>query len=284
MINWDTSRLVIVCYPQGAGGKFLINCLGLSDQCVFQHAVLAAKGISRSEKIQWINEHLALSESSGKWKDLGLGCTELFGMHGSEYLINYPEVLVQQLNPVIHHLSNGNKYFFITAHNTIYAQAYLKFWKNARVIVFNNHRPFIDQRYSRPENHKILAKFWNNVRDPSWPATPPKNIDELVTLPDAIQKELLIPFNNEIQQYMITDSIFDENYLIGCNQLIESLPQDQYFIWDTQAYNSIEQLLPQLDQCCRWLNIDSANSTEVNQYFTNWQQVLDLITKRYSNQ
>ena len=40
-IDFNTNNIVIVFYPRFAGGKFLINCLGLSDDAVFQNAKLA---------------------------------------------------------------------------------------------------------------------------------------------------------------------------------------------------------------------------------------------------
>jgi len=41
LVNFDTENLIIVCYPKNAGGKFLVNCLGLSDQSLFQSADLS---------------------------------------------------------------------------------------------------------------------------------------------------------------------------------------------------------------------------------------------------
>ena len=34
--NYNTDKLVIVAYPIGAGGKFLINCLGISEDACLQ--------------------------------------------------------------------------------------------------------------------------------------------------------------------------------------------------------------------------------------------------------
>ena len=36
-MNYETNKIIFICYPPGAGGKFLINCLGLSDSAVLQH-------------------------------------------------------------------------------------------------------------------------------------------------------------------------------------------------------------------------------------------------------
>ena len=34
--NFNTNKLIIVAYPMGAGGKFLINCLGISEDACLQ--------------------------------------------------------------------------------------------------------------------------------------------------------------------------------------------------------------------------------------------------------
>ena len=36
-MNYETNKIIFVCYPPGAGGKFLINCLGVSNHAVLQH-------------------------------------------------------------------------------------------------------------------------------------------------------------------------------------------------------------------------------------------------------
>ena len=39
-INWNTDRLIVLYYPQGASGKFLHGCVALSTQVEFQHKEL----------------------------------------------------------------------------------------------------------------------------------------------------------------------------------------------------------------------------------------------------
>jgi hypothetical protein len=39
-INWNTDRLIVLYYPQGASGKFLHGSLALSTQVEFQHKKL----------------------------------------------------------------------------------------------------------------------------------------------------------------------------------------------------------------------------------------------------
>ena len=46
MVNFKTCNLIIVAYPRMAGGKFLINCLALSNGAVLQDKIHATKDIN----------------------------------------------------------------------------------------------------------------------------------------------------------------------------------------------------------------------------------------------
>ena len=64
--DFMTDRLVIVYYPLGAGGKFLINCLGLSNQCVLQSIELANNQINNQftsiEKFQFLKFQIRIKK------------------------------------------------------------------------------------------------------------------------------------------------------------------------------------------------------------------------------
>ena len=90
MIDFNTNRLIIVCYPRGAGGKFLINALGLSNGAVFQDNDLAMQQLSKlftpEDKLAYIQTQVELI--TDQWTDLNLGCYQLFGMHNENYFQN----------------------------------------------------------------------------------------------------------------------------------------------------------------------------------------------------
>ena len=60
-LNYDTSNLVVFQFPRYAGGKFVQNCLGLSDHMVFQKQSLAQAQIdgnfSFEDKKEYILEY-----------------------------------------------------------------------------------------------------------------------------------------------------------------------------------------------------------------------------------
>lgn len=49
-MNFNTDKLIRVVYPSNAGGKFLINSLGLSKNCVFQHNIFAKTQLAFPDK------------------------------------------------------------------------------------------------------------------------------------------------------------------------------------------------------------------------------------------
>ena len=170
MINFDTSNLIIVAYPAGAGGKFLMNSLGLSTKAVLQDATLAEEDVngnlSSLDKLNILKSRMP----SGKWNDLGLGCMELFGVHQTMYdHHSYEECCNFKFNSAIDTISNSDKLFFV-AENRIYKPCiYLKLWPNAKIIAFDNSEKFVRERNRLPglEHIDKLTQYF--IGDKPWP-------------------------------------------------------------------------------------------------------------------
>ena len=182
MINFDTDRLIILWYPGGAGGKFLINALGLSNSAVLQDNELAIKQVrdlfTPADKLAHLRMQLDLVTTH--WNDLNLGCEQFFNFSNDLYLKNQPI----DINPNIEFVINNNLYFFIVAHDARYIREYLKRWPNAKVIIFKNVRDFILSRGNfrftgipEPTNQQINqsiinfdfeVKRFNNRNEPIW--------------------------------------------------------------------------------------------------------------------
>lgn len=186
MINYDTHHLVIVCYPGYAGGKFLINCLGLSDRAVLQDQELARKQLdgqlATEEKLNLLEQRLA--ETQEEWLDLNLGCVQLFGAS--------PLTQFDNFNPVIDRLSNSNKYFFMVLHDAKQLDRYLTVWPNAKVIILNNSAEFIKSRNKKEYTgwelyeHPKCDFYWDCswFLDYSLVAAKMQNLYDVLMLPD----------------------------------------------------------------------------------------------------
>ena len=148
MIDFNTKNLIIAYYPQGAGGKFLINCLGLSDKAVLQHADYIH--FNQTEKIEFLTTRI--QDTANHWADLGLGCSELFGI-GNDVYYKYPPSIIKNMkfNSAIETLSNNNLKFFIVAHWPSQCKKYLSTWPNATIIHFKYSDEFINFRTPNSE-------------------------------------------------------------------------------------------------------------------------------------
>ena len=169
MINFNTDKLIFVGFPWGAGGKFLINCLGLSDNAVLQDYEYAKQQLDgkfdKNDKINYIRKKL--KEVKTDWVDLDLGCYQLTNVSNTDYLSIPSDEIKQNTNfhPVITELSQRNQeYFFMIAHTNEYFDAYFKIWANAKLIILKNC--FIMQEFRKTNiiqdiDHPNCLFYWD---------------------------------------------------------------------------------------------------------------------------
>ena len=126
---------------------------------MFQHHELATKQLHNEfntlDKIQYLRQKLLNVNETG-WGDLGLTSDRLFGFH-HESQFNTPETICW--NPIIEELSNTNKKFFCTIHDSERCNKFLRIWPNANVIVLINSQQFVDYR---TDNSVTIKYNWND--------------------------------------------------------------------------------------------------------------------------
>lgn len=136
------SNLIAVAYPGYSGGKFLINCLGLSDACCLQHADLLH--LSPDEKFRYLTKRLdKIINKKTAWDDLGLGDWQLFGW------------------PVDYHAVSRlpkDKFCFAVAHESDRLTKIINCHPDAHRIYFVNNQRFINWRLKTDE--KIEPHTW----------------------------------------------------------------------------------------------------------------------------
>jgi hypothetical protein len=138
LINLNTDRAVIAVYPQWSGGKFLLNCLGLSDHAHLQSALLSTLQL-RGEFTPWHKYEYLVKKLRAElyvWKDLDLGDYQMFG----------DPVNPNRFYQVLQDITNGNKRFFAVAHSVAELKTLSELWPQATIISFRNVKPFIDWR------------------------------------------------------------------------------------------------------------------------------------------
>jgi hypothetical protein len=148
-VDLTCSNIVIAAYPPWAGGKFLLNCLGLSKEACLQSAFLTRLqlqgNLTSLDKFDYLMAKLDAERY--QWTDLGLGCRAMFNNKWD------PEYFYKTVKEVTH----SNKIFFVVAHNQEEFSKQLAIWPNAQVIKFNNAEQFIKWRRGEYYNDQWLV-------------------------------------------------------------------------------------------------------------------------------
>lgn len=266
MINFDTNNIVLVCYPNLAGGKFLINSLGISDGAVFQDATLAEQQLNGNftsqDKITLLQQRL--SEPEEKWDDLGFGCLQLFDIDNHDYQ-RYPTSRLldnDRFHTVIDQLSNSGHKFFMVVHYPEYLDKILQVWKNAQVILFDNYTEFTESRYSVNPN---VGKIWQDVRGDSWPTTAPKTLLEFSKMDIKYQTEIKSSFS-----YLYKTMFKNNNDLIYLQSMIDDYKTDQTIMWDTSLYFDQSATVNGIKKLYQQLGLTDFNKEYIADYYDQW--------------
>lgn len=248
-VNFNSDKIVIVCFPQWAGGKFLINALGLSSGAVLQDANLATQDIkgllSQKDKFNTLKNRL-LNVNTDDWNDLDLGCVQLFGDS------------VDLLEP-IPTLSNSDYHFFIVAHGYEQFSLLYQHWKNAKIIVFDNPDKFI--KYRREDLKRNY--HWQLIRDDQWPVDPPGTIDELNLLDSYIQEEIYKEFSGFVE--LLTA----ESFIVTDDAKNLSIIPNAYH-WDNNRYFSKLDTVNGIEKIYNHLQLPNFNREYVSEYYDLW--------------
>ena len=261
MVDFNTDKHIVVCYPRQAGGKFLINSLGLSDSAVFQHAGIAEMQLSGKlstvEKLTYLLRKI--NETSTKWLDLGLGDAMLFGILEEDYMQLVPEL---NFFPVVDELSNSGKYFFSLVHYPIHLPYVLAQWPNSKVIKFENYDNFIHSRKNKDENLiEALERLWASISDPMW-GDVPTSVSEYNNLPARIIEELELDFNNDV--YKLIAGIDSNEFTRVSNIITKSIG------WDVTWYDSMQYTVQHIQELYRLFDLNPVNQSYLEEYYTAW--------------
>jgi hypothetical protein len=270
--------MVLFCYPGGAGGKFLINCLGLNENAVFQHKLLVEQQLrgkfSQKDKIKYLYAKLDLAEKNQKWVDLDLGCDALYGFNSFLYHTDYQEELQYKFYPIVNKIIDNKYYTFLVCHSTNLIETYLKHWPQAKIVFFTEYREFLDFRYSSVGPQ--LIKWWNNVRYPDWPALPPTTAEEFELLPKHIQDIICNEYDNEISLWFDRRPLVDQLYSENSQRIAKSIESNRTYFWSVkQGYADSSQLIDNYKKISQWLQIENTVAdSDLIDYFNRWKQVI----------
>jgi hypothetical protein len=306
-LNFNCNNLIYLHYDNGAGGKFISNCLGLSDDCVFQHRVLAKMQLDGkftfNDKISYIKNAIDLAKKY--WNDLGMGDSQLMGMpiymQREEYILSGNSIYDLKYDPILCYLSNTEeKYFFLTSHSfASYDYEYSKIFKNSKIIVFKNTRLFCTMRnYGLSELNSRFINIWFEHREEDWPLFPPttkKNFDQMS---DDIKNKMLLLYKDDnngkdpsfknkyfpkgIKEYL---SLSDEekNILIDkTNGEFRVNPKNNIvYEWDTNWYFDREMTISKIKELYKLFNLSNYNEEKISWYYDIWINKMIELEEKY---
>ena len=268
-INFQTPNIIVAHYFRGGGGKFILNCLGLSRHVVLQDEDLAelqmSGNLSPDAKQRLLLDRV--TDTVNKWEDLGLGCKRLFGV----FDFNTNDL---QLKPVIATLSNSDFKFCVVAHDYEDLHWVLKTWPQATIVQFQNERSFIKE--CRPGSEwdipEYLDIFWQNIRGDSWPEHAPKNLNMYKQLSKVIQDEIAEVHGNEILEHYAE--------LDKCKSIDQKLMNEhQYYVWDCDWFLDETTTINQIKELYKQLNLDDFNLDLVTEFYRAWIYKLNVLSK-----
>ena len=179
LFNYDTNNLIFFHYPAYAGGKFVMNCMGLSDSMVLQSQSLAQAQIdgtfSFDDKKEYILSHMKNEDiKKGEWGDLELGCSQLF-IDGADKSDTHWG-LVYNIKTGKQHSSitdtarflsskRNNKWLFGLVCHLNYLPLALP---NAKIIAFKNNTSMVNHRTSFLPVKHIFHNFTATVENGGW--------------------------------------------------------------------------------------------------------------------
>jgi len=276
MINFDSNKLVIVCYPAGAGGKFLINSLGLSDRCLFQNAKLSEQQINGNftpkDKLKYLIDKLNSVKET--WNDLDLHSPYPLAWE-HEYVDKTKETI--NYNHIIEKITNLNQqYFFMVSHEMEWTIACLNRWPNARVVLFENYEDFIFARYSKIDHFNNMKDTWDQIRGRDWPIIAPLSIEEFQNIPQNIRNEASTLFHYD--KFFKYTSYTLEKFVKFKNESMEFKKiYPNVIVYDANSYKSIDNTVKQIDELYTKLELDDFNADSIKEYYQNWIDKLNVI-------
>jgi len=293
--DFMTDRIIIMTYPQGAGGKFLANCLALDPGVLLQDIDLAVAQIQgRLDTVQKL-ELLCRSYDSiqDHWNDANLGCDRLFGF--SQYPDGHAEIYKPALShwmpydPRLRQVIESGQLFFFMAHHAEDLSWDLKIWPRARVIWFRNNRGFMQHyrsNFPKPIFSRLgdLRAWWTQHREPSWPQSPPASQQGLDQEPFlACYQDLDTLKRSQLLDLLPNEEFFKEFDQVDADEIAATSQQQVWHrAWDADWYLDLDQFLHQLDCLRQALDLGQCDRDSVRRLYHSWISALQRYAAHHN--
>ena len=150
-MNFKYDKIIVVKYDFGGGGRFLINCLGLSNDATFLCPRITKLQLldkfPTEKKLKYLLARLKKCRDTKIWDELDLIDKTFWGISDHDFFFRSEEDIINYNYP--EHISkciDKGKYIFISTHEDEYIQKLRNCWGNCKYIVFKNENVFKDAR------------------------------------------------------------------------------------------------------------------------------------------
>jgi len=293
-VNFDTEQLVLVCYPGYAGGNFIINCLALSEDSNYYQiddTIVKDKQLLFQKFINSINSQSLI----GEWQDFVIkkDSTDKDISSNSPYGILAPisDIGIDYMSPKIFpkflfrsslcKLTNDTEHkFFVTGiHHPLQVDKIIRLYKNAKIVVFENYRNFLEFRQRDQMHTLFLQPHWNNIKGNSWPESAPFDLKSFQSYPALICDEVSTMFPNFLKELTIISSWRKDYYHDYDKSIKKYKNNDNIIFWDVEAQMNQDQLLSQIEQLYKTLGLKDFNKEPVSRLYTAWYNKLKQISE-----
>lgn len=278
-VNFDHEHLVFVLYPWGAGGKFLINSLAVSDSAVLQDVQIAQQQIHAELTVQHKKDLVLkrLEQEHTQWQDLNFSVDALTGVNERMYIIHGSDTA--QYWPWFDFMSvltQSTHTWFFDIHDTGHLAAALRVWPRAKIISFKNTDQFLIWRGVN-YNRQALQQFWNDIRDTTWPKQAPLTWQEFQNLDHRIQQELLHVRAGDIFRFIqhpAAKAQHDQSYEASVQRVCA---RNEVWRFDTNALLDADRFTQELEHCYAWLGFRDFDKQFATCYHAQWLEKIQQV-------
>jgi hypothetical protein len=269
--DFEIAKSVIVLYPQGAGGKAVINMLALADNAVLQCAETTKHLISNKDSTFKLNVLLTRIQSyclsGAMWNDLNMGDLQSIS---TDYIPPFDQAFCSNHHnfafyDTLKWAIDNQKTFFLTAHDFQDLAALCTVWPNSKIVYLSNSYNFVFHQRTNYKNGGVLYKIWNDIKGPDWPDSPPTNLIEYNALDCKIRTELESDFQNMIFDRVV---LFDQPNTI---ETIKKIAVDHdHYVFDCECYSNVCSLVDNIKILYAQLGLTNFVASDVKKYACAW--------------
>lgn len=279
-------NLIIVYYPSGASGRFLISSLCFGDNCAFPFGIdnFHTQQLTQEKKYDLIIKRL--QENNLHWNDFGIDEPE-HQLHVRKFNFNYtweqwlsdriPLVTADALNCFWEPTIETDNYVFKSVDSIQRLYVNKMRYPEAKIVYFTNNYSYLQsyrKKYVRRYLQKLdtvfkinrkLLKHWNNIKGKNWPSMP-RSESELKALKSFVLEE----FELEDYNKYLTLAKLNDFY----NSLVDN---PNVYFWNTMHLADLTLYLDSLDNLYHQFGLTNYNAKLLENFYTAYHNTLSTV-------